>query len=86
MSEQLIETDEQRELRKAATIEAGKDAHGEKSYAIELIDPSGNLQQVALGTKLKPGWRYATQADRDHKAALEAARKSAPSSSEPPAA
>lgn len=77
MSKAHIETDEQRKLREAATVVVGKNNHGHASHAVNVIDPSGHLSQVAVGTKLKDGWRYATAADLKLKADAEKARKAA---------
>lgn len=97
MSEPRIETDEERDARKRATVTIGKDNHGKPVFALMLIDPKGHLVQSPIGTQLKGGWRYATPTDDEMKLALERERQlkesgelteqapSAPSSSETPA-
>lgn len=75
MSEAHIEDDAERAARKEATALVGYDGHGKESFALFLIDPSGNLVQAAIGTKLKSGWRYASRADYEAKLDLELARK-----------
>lgn len=69
MSKAHVETDADKAARKAATITVGKDAHGNPSFALEVIDPKGALVQVPTDTKIKPGWRFATDKDRKAKQA-----------------
>lgn len=85
MSEAHIESDQERAAREGATIQVGKDAHGKPSFALMLLDPKGNLQQVPIGTKLKPGWGYASRADYERKQQeeLERQRREAGEDDEP---
>jgi len=63
MSETNYESDAERDARKEASAVIGYDNHGKEVFALFLIDPSDHLVQVPIGTKLKPGWRFATQLD-----------------------
>jgi hypothetical protein len=73
MSKPQVETDADRAARAAATVKVGVDNHGEPVFALMLVDPSGHLVQVPIGSQLKTGWRLATPAD--HAAAAKAEKE-----------